>query len=258
MNNPDKKDKIIGLVCSLIFHAVIILILFFTKMHHSSNDNNNDNEGGGILVAYGVAEYEDIKEETPSYTPPAVTPSTEEITQDSDEPSISVEEEEKKREEEERIAKEEEERKEQERQEAISKETSSKVTDAFAALNKNQGRAESKGSPNGNSDSGAMSGNAGFGTHDLGGRGFAKGESLPRPQYDNSNDEGKLVVDITVNPEGDVVDASINSSKSSASIRTNYDLRNSAINAAKKAKFEAIKNSNNQKGTITYFFKISQ
>ncbi len=257
MNNPNKKDNILGIVGSLIFHVVIILILFFTKIYSPSEEKLD--EGGGILVAYGEPTFETVNEETPKYTPPTVSPSTEEIIQDSDEATIAAEEE-KKREEEERKAKEEEEkkRKEKEEQEAIIKETSSTVSNAFAALN-SQSSSESKGSPNGNSNEGALSGNTGYGSFELGsGRGLANGESLPHPQYDNSNDEGKLVVDIIVNPKGDVVDASINSSESSASIRTNYDLRNSAINAAKKAKFEAIKNSNNQKGTITYFFKISQ
>ena len=50
MNNPDKKDKILGIVGSVAFHVVIILILFFTKLYSPIDD-----EGGGILVAYGFS-----------------------------------------------------------------------------------------------------------------------------------------------------------------------------------------------------------
>ena len=250
MNNPDKKDKILGIVGSVAFHVVIILILFFTKLYSPIDD-----EGGGILVAYGT-NYEIVTEKPSGYIPPKVTSSSEEITQDSDEPSIASEEDEKKRKEEEarkeaeRKAREEAERKEAER-------INSLVSGALSSSSSQSG-AESKGSPNGNSQTGAESGNAGYGSFDLGGRGLAKGESLPRPQYDNSNIEGRLVVDITVNPSGRVINATINSQKSDNKIASNLNMRNRALEAARKATFEAIKESNNQNGTITYTFKINR
>lgn len=250
MNNPDKKDKILGITGTLIFHIAIILILFFTKLYSPIED-----EGGGILVAYGT-NYEIVTEKPSGYIPPKVTSSTEEITQDSDEPSISSEEEEKKRKEEEerkeaeRKAKEEEERKEAER-------INSLVSGALSSSSSQNG-AESKGSPNGNSQEGAESGNAGYGIYDLGGRGLKKGEALPKPSYDNSNDEGKLVVDIKVSPSGKVINASVNLTLSDYNISKNLSLRTRAIEAAKKASFEAINGTNNQDGTITYFFKINR
>ncbi|MBR5323496.1 MAG: energy transducer TonB [Muribaculaceae bacterium] len=249
MNNPDKKDKILGVVGTLFFHVAIILILFFTKLYSPVSD-----EGGGILVAYGN-NYEIVTEKPSGYIPPKVTSSAEEITQDSEEPSISSEDDEKKRKEEQRI---EEERKAKE--EAERKETdriNSLVSGALSASS-SQNSSDSKGSPNGNSTEGAESGNAGYGSFDLGGRGLAKGESLPRPQYDNTNIEGKLVVDITVNPAGRVINASINLQKSDNKIASNLNMRNRALEAARKATFESIKENNNQNGTIIYYFKINR
>lgn len=251
MNNPDKKDKILGIVGSVIFHTIIILILFFTKIYYTSSNET----GGGILVAYGNM-YEVVTENTPSYTPPKVSSSTEEITQNNDEPTIAADEEEdEKRKEEERKAAEEAKRKKEE--ETISKEVNSLVSGLFSS-SASQENSGSKGSPNGNSESGADSGNAGYGIWDLGGRGLAKGESLPRPQYDNSNIEGKLVVDITVNPSGRVINATINYQKSDNKIASTFNMRNRALEAARKATFEAIKENNNQNGTITYYFKITR
>ena len=249
MNNPDKKDKIFGVVCTVVFHVAIILILFFTKLYSPEND-----EGGGILVAYGT-NYEIVAQNPSGYIPPKVTSSTEEITQDSDEPSISSEEEEKKRKEEERKEAERKAREEEERKEA--ERINSLVSGALTSSSSQNG-AESKGSPNGNSQDGAESGNAGYGIWDLGGRGLAKGESLPRPQYDNSNIEGRLVVNITVSPAGKVTSASINLQKSDNKIASNLSLRNRALDAARKASFEAIKGNSNQNGTITYLFEITR
>ncbi|MBR4118848.1 MAG: energy transducer TonB [Bacteroidales bacterium] len=248
MNNHEKKDKILGITGTLIFHIAIILILFFTKLLSPATD-----EGGGILVAYGT-NYEIVTAPPAGYTPPKVVSSTEEITQDSDEQTIASEEEEKKKREEEqrreaeRKAKEEAERKEAER-------INSLVSGIFSSSSSTDG-AESKGSPNGNSEDGAESGNAGYGIWDLGGRGFAKGEKLPIPEYDRSNVEGKLVVNITVSPAGKVIAASTNPKLSDPSVASSEYIRNRAESAAKRAKFESIKGTNNQNGTITYFFKI--
>ena len=109
-----------------------------------------------------------------------------------------------------------------------------------------------QGSVNGNSSSGATSGSPGYGNYDLGGRGILG--SLPRPEYDNSNDEGTIVVSITVNAAGKVIAASITKG-SIGSAASNSTLRQQAINAAKKAVFTKSNNTGNQSGTITYYFK---
>ncbi len=74
--------------------------------------------------------------------------------------------------------------------------------------------------------------------------------SLYKPSY-NSNEEGKVVVSIRVNENGDVVAASI----ASGTTISDSDLRNAAINAAKKTKFTS--GTNVVIGTITYNFKLN-
>lgn len=92
-------------------------------------------------------------------------------------------------------------------------------------------------------------GTGSYGTWDLGGRDMI-GE-LPRPAY-NAQEEGRVVVAITVNPKGNVIEASINNRTNT----TNKQLRNAAMEAARKIKFNPIEGKNNQTGTITYYFKL--
>ncbi|WP_321333535.1 cell envelope integrity protein TolA [uncultured Bacteroides sp.] len=107
-----------------------------------------------------------------------------------------------------------------------------------------------EGSKSGNSPTGALTGNGGYGTFDLGGRSIGAG-GLPRPLY-NVQDEGKVVVTITVNPSGTVIDTSINRLTNTV----NSALRKAAEDAAKKAHFNRIDGVNNQTGTITYYFNL--
>lgn len=106
------------------------------------------------------------------------------------------------------------------------------------------------GSTEGNSTQGKPSGSAGYGTWDLGGRDML-GE-LPRPAYNGIQEEGRVVVTITVDPEGNVIDTRINNRTNT----TNLQLRNAAVEAARRTKFNATSGSNNQSGTITYYFKL--
>ena len=171
------------------------------------------------------------------------------------------EEEEKRRKEEaekERLRKEQEARKRaaeerRKQQEAIS----NKVAGAFGigqAAGNSQGDAPSdtgnQGSPFGNSDHGANEGVGGYGSFNLNGRSIGAG-GLPRPAY-TVQEEGRIVINITVNPKGDVIFAEIGKG-------TNIDnasMRKSALEAARKAKFNSISGANNQSGTITYLYRF--
>ena len=105
------------------------------------------------------------------------------------------------------------------------------------------------GSTEGNATQGKPTGVGSYGTWDLGGRDML-GE-LPRPQY-SIQEEGRVVVTITVDPEGNVIDTRINNRTNT----TNLQLRQAAEQAAKRTKFNAIGGENNQTGTITYYFKL--
>ena len=107
-----------------------------------------------------------------------------------------------------------------------------------------------QGSPDGNSDTGATEGVGGYGSYSLGGRSIGPG-GLPRPTY-NVQEEGRVVVDITVNPAGQVIATGINRQTNTVSAA----LIRAAEEAAKKARFNEVSGTNNQTGTITYYFKL--
>lgn len=88
------------------------------------------------------------------------------------------------------------------------------------------------------------------GTFDLNGRSIS-GDGLPVP-VNTVQDEGRVVVNITVNPAGKVVATSINRRTNTV----NPELRKAAEDAAKRAQFNQINAVDNQTGTITYYFKL--
>ncbi|MCD8176918.1 MAG: energy transducer TonB [Tannerellaceae bacterium] len=273
-----KKDDIYGLAGSILFHLLIFLILWFTVLR---TEVPNEEEGvlvnfGNIDMAAGLFEPRYTGSVLPSETtpPPPVShpdPAPEElITQDLDE-SISLNdgptEEERRREEErrkheqeerEQRQREEEEHRRQEEQRRQQEAISNRVAGAFGSGNEaatSQGDAETgvgnQGSPFGNSDQGANEGVGGFGSFSLNERSIGSG-GLPRPAY-TVQEEGKIVIDITVDPKGNVIDAKIGKG-------TNIDnasMRQSALEAARKAKFSRISGANNQSGTITYQYKLN-
>ena len=106
------------------------------------------------------------------------------------------------------------------------------------------------GSPQGNSTQGKTTGVGGFGTFDLNGR-DVDGNGLQRPAY-TVQEEGRVVVTITVNPAGEVIATSINKRSNT----TNAQLRDAAEKAARRTRFNAVNTPDNQTGTITYYFRF--
>ncbi|MEZ4793504.1 MAG: energy transducer TonB, partial [Gelidibacter sp.] len=76
-----------------------------------------------------------------------------------------------------------------------------------------------------------------------------KDEHLPPPVY-LCEENGKIVINITVNSSGEVTDTSVNRS---ASTSTNECLIDSALEYAKEARFNSASTAN-QIGSITYIF----
>lgn len=127
-----------------------------------------------------------------------------------------------------------------------------RVTDAFGKGTQigsagGQGTGTGTGS---NPGTGTSTGTGGYGTFDLGGRSIGSG-GLPRPAY-NVQEEGRVVVSITVNPQGVVVATAINPLTNTV----NSALRKAAEEAAAKARFNAVEGLTNQTGTITYYFNL--
>ena len=145
-----------------------------------------------------------------------------------------------------------------ERERKASEEAARKrVSGAFgkgAQMEGNKGTSASgtgtEGSKEGNSSTGAKTGTGGYGTFDLGGRSLGTG-SLPKPAY-NVQEEGRVVVNITVNPAGQVISTGINPQTNTVSTA----LRKAAEDAAKKARFNTVEGVTNQTGTITYYFNL--
>ena len=280
------KDDIYSLIGTLAFHGALLALLWFTVLRTEVPE-----EDGGVLVNFGNVDaaagmfepkYTGVEppQETTAPPPPepepqVETPKQEMITQDLEE-SVNLEQEAKKKAEEKRKQEEaEKKRKEAAEQERIRKEKeaeakrlaeeqrkkeqaiSNKVAGAFGIGNtagNSQGDAATgtgnQGSPFGNSDHGANEGVGGYGSFNLNGRSIGAG-GLPRPAY-TVQEEGRIVVNITVDPKGNVIFAEVGRG-------TNIDnasMRKSALEAARKAKFNPISGANNQSGTITYVYKF--
>lgn len=288
------KDDINGIIGSVAFHMVILLILWFTVLNTiiPEEDGGVLVNFGNVNSAAGTFEPQHTGQEppqetttppppTPTPTPQVEAPKEDLVTQDIEE-SVALEnakkkkekEEQRKKEAEEKRRKEEEDRRKKEdenrrkkeeadkkraEEERIKKEQaiSSKVAGAFGSGSDkggSQGDAKTgtgnQGSPFGNSDHGANEGVGGYGSFNLNGRSIGEG-GLPRPTYTNQ-EEGRIVINITVDPKGNVIFAEIGKG-------TNIDnasMRKSALDAAKRAKFNSISGANNQSGTITYVYKL--
>ena len=289
-----KKNKVTGLVGTLVLHAVLLVLLFLIAISKPKAQ-----EEGGVPVMLGNMEMAqgnadpytltdvDILDEPQlptevSAPEPVPTPPVESemITQE-DEPTVAVPKKEtpkptpkkeavkketpkkepvkpkekteaEKRAEAERLAAEKKAAEEKAAAEAAAK----RIAGAFGKGTQmgRKGNADSgngiQGSPTGNAAEGQTTGVGGYGTFDLNGRSLGPG-GLPRPVY-NVQEEGRVVVTITVNPAGQVVQTSINKRTNTV----NAALRKAAEDAARKARFNAVGGVNNQTGTITYYFKL--
>ena len=265
------KEQIYGFGSSTVLCLLISLLLRFVFLQTEVRA-----EAESVFVEVGIVEQASgmadpassgEKEEIPDMMPipevvPDPAPSTPlppVITQTAEQ-TIAIEAEKKRKEQEQRIEQErrEAERKrleeEQRRRDAIDRQ----MADAFGAgnaANESRGTAASgsgnQGSPQGNAAAGAPTGAGGIGSFDLKGRSL-RGGDLPRPAY-NVQEEGSIVVEITVNPQGDVIDATV---RPRGTDIANVNMRRSAEEAAKKAKFNRITGDQNQIGAITYRYTL--
>ena len=292
-----KKNKITGLVGTLVLHAILLALLFLIVIR-----TPKAMEEGGVPVMLGevpvsqgnadpytltdvdILEEPEIPTEVAQPEPvPEIQTKTEMITQE-EEPTIAVPKKEEKpkptpkkekvkkqpakakeqpvkpkekteaekKAEAERLAAEKKKAEEKAAAEAAAKRVAGAFGKGTQIGNKGTGTTGSgiEGSPTGNAAEGKSTGVGGYGTFDLNGRSLGPG-GLPRPVY-NVQDEGRVVVTITVNPAGQVIGTSINKRTNTV----NASLRKAAEDAAKKARFNSVDGVNNQTGTITYYFKL--
>ncbi|MEE1091138.1 MAG: TonB family protein [Paludibacteraceae bacterium] len=272
-----KKSEIQSGVATTIICIIILLILLFCGM-----TVHKDEMDEGVMISLGYAEEgfgESVPNPTPTPAPEAApvptptpppaapevsTPSEEDLMTQED-PSVALEaekkrkqaeEEAKRRAEEERIAHE---KAEQERiarekaaeearikaeQEAKKNQASSLAGSAFQNMGKGQGQTK------GEAQQGNPAGQGSQGGHSwsLNGRNLLG--KLAQPSY-QSNEEGRIVVEIRVDASGNVISAAIHK----YTTITNETLRNAAVEAAKKNKFST--GGGVAIGTITYNFRLN-
>ena len=292
-----KKNKITGLVGTLVLHTILLILLFLIAIRTPKAQ-----EEGGVPVMLGevpasqgnvdpytltdvdIWEEPEIPTEVAQSEPvPEIETKTEMITQE-EEPTVAVPKKEEKpkptpkketvkkqpakakeqpvkpkekteaekKAEAERLAAEKKKAEEKAAAEAAAKRVAGAFGKGTQIGSKGTGTTGSgiEGSPTGNAAEGKSTGVGGYGTFDLNGRSLGSG-GLPRPIY-NVQDEGRVVVTITVNPAGEVISTSINKRTNTV----NAALRKAAEDAARKARFNSVDGVNNQTGTITYYFKL--
>ena len=269
MDKPT-KEQIYGAVGTVLFHIVIAVILLLVVMNRPIQQ---EEAGVPVLMGNTVASAGDAYRYTEVAPAPAQPTMPANPVQNNDEPLITQDDEpsaqlpsadksnkekkgEKKTEPSEAELKAQEAERERLETERIAREAAAKMAAAFGkgSTMNDSGKSEegkgNEGSPQGNETVGAAVGAGGYGNFDLGGRNLAQRE-LPRPEY-NVQDEGRVVVTITVNPEGSVIKTSINPRTNT----TNSALRQAALKAASQAVFEKVDELTTQTGTITYYFKL--
>lgn len=284
-----QKDKIIGLGATIGFHLLIILALIFytldlTPMARTAEDL------GGVPVMFGnvpdafgddepfgrgngdvgaeeatspnvVEDPIPMVENTATKTKPAVSNTKEAPVTQNLEETVAIKEA-KKKAEEKKQQEADERRKKVEADRVAQQEAAKKgqINNQMAGLFGNgtgsgsRGNTEGTGTqgvPTGNASYGKTSGVGGWGSFDLGGRSLGSG-GLIKPNY-SVDDYGTVVVDILVNAKGDVVEATIGKGTNTP----NTNLRNEALRAAKRTKFNTVSSVTNQKGTITYKFNLN-
>lgn len=268
--NEKKKSKYIGMLGALVVHLVFLALLLLVSFVIPEKEEESGVEVmlGDVRSAYGGFDPSslvdvDIMNRQETQARPQPTAEQELITQ-TDEETVAVKPnsnstretrtpeqiQEQRAAEAQRTAAE---TAEHERK-AAEEQARQRVAGAFGRGAQMGDRGEntgtgSEGTPDGNSAAGGNTGSGEYGDFDLGGR--TLNGSLPKPVY-NVQDEGRVVVSITVNPGGYVIATSINRLTNTV----NPALRKAAEDAAKKARFSSAEGLNNQTGTITYYFNL--
>ena len=263
MDDRRKKGEFVGALGALLVHVAVIALLILV----SFTVPQPDEDAGGVPVMLGNVESArgfddpslvdvDILPEEPEAPAPAETqpelPSEQDLLTQTEEETVVLKpktEPKKETVKPKEVVKPKEPVKKPEKTEAEKAAEAKRLAEEKAERERKAAEEAAKKKV-GNSSTGAKTGTGGYGTFDLGGRSLGTG-SLPKPAY-NVPEEGRVVVNITVNPAGVVIGTSINPQTNTV----NSTLRKAAEDAAKKARFNTVEGPNNQTGTITYYFNL--
>ncbi len=249
----EKKDKGIAIAGTIVVHGLVLLVLFLMAFRTPLPLPGEE----GVEVDLGMMDQGmgNIQPEKPAI-PMAAQPQQQQnkskediVTQNDDEaPAIEKPKNTKPKQETKPI----EEPKPTVNQKALFKGSNNPQAGGSEGIT---GQPGDQGKPNGLAGIKKYDGNGGKGNgtgYDLGGRGA---KSLHRPD-DDFSEEGRIVVDIWVNRDGQVVRAEV-ATKGTDII--NNAMRQKAIQAAKRSTFASDPDApEEQHGTITYTFVINQ
>lgn len=265
MTNKQKANTY-ATIGTILFLVLLFLLLWFVYI---SAPKDIDEEG--VEVAFGEVEdaggYEAEESEAmpmEAVVPPTpAAPSNNDLMTQEDEEALALQRQ-REKEQREQKAKEEAERKKREEQalaeQRAKEDAARKKAQELAALVAGSGNGQGNAGNSGTSGSGTTSGagNQGnpIGKGTLNGHAYSLDgrapKSIPNP-VGEYNENGKVVVQIRVNANGDVVYA-----KSTTGTQTaNASLIKMAEDAARKSKWDAKPGANDQIGTITYIFKVN-
>lgn len=267
------KERIIAILATVLIHALLFWLLYELVITKPEKQEENSSvilgefedvfgedfeitevdvaEDASAVSQPEAAVSENVPEPEPARVEPLVTADEESVPTPKVEENKAKEEELRKakeeadrkaKEEADRKAKEEADRKAKEEADRKAKEEAdNKAKKAFG--NKGSGASANIGSPDGNSSVGVVA--------NVSGRSHTY---LATPGKKQVNDEGVIVVNVTVEADGTIKNAVVNNSKTTIS---NNELRNDAVNAAKKSTFNVIQGVDKAEGTITYRYKLN-
>jgi len=252
MSSNEKKDKGIAAVGTIVVHALIMLILFLIIMPTVDLQGEEGVEVDLGMMDQGMGNIQPEKPAIPMAAQPQQqqNKSKEDIVAQNDDEAPAIEKPKNTKPKQE--AKPVEEPKPTVNQKALFKGSNNPQAGGSEGIT---GQPGDQGKPNGLAGIKKYDGNGGKGNgtgYDLGGRGA---KSLHRPD-DDFSEEGRIVVDIWVNRNGQVVRAEV-ATKGTDII--NNAMRQKAIQAAKRSTFASDPDApEEQHGTITYTFVINQ
>lgn len=254
-----EKSQIIGISVTLAVHALVVLLLVLLVMRTPMQEEEsgipvmmgNAELAQGYAESYQFTEVSSVKSDVPNVNnAPQTQPEPqvdEPLVTQPDEPTIDMP-----------TAEEIEAQKRAEAERQAAERAAQQMASAFGKGFEMGSKGEAtepvtegtQGVETGVSGAEKTVGQGVLGTFDLNGRSIS-GDGLPVP-INTVQDEGRVVVNITVNPDGKVVATSINRRTNTV----NPELRKAAEDAAKRARFNGIDGVDNQTGTITYYFKL--
>lgn len=263
------RGRIVGGVATLLYAVLLVLLMLFVKF----TLDQKPEESEGLMINFGnveeaspgsdmrlndeIAEARQVERQTPP-----VKAEEEILTQDhEDAPEVQKPKEQKKKPKKEEPKKETPQPKKNTQPPAEKpREVNRKAlfpgrtagsTSTSEGTGKGAGNQGNLAGDPGGSHDGTGTGTGGSGTASLAGRSLVG--ALPRPDY-GARDEGRVVVEITVDQQGRVTNAAY---RSVGSTTQNSTLVGAALRAAKQARFNVDENAAlSQRGTITYIFRM--